>query len=85
MPVVLLLILFTLASQAEDKSYAKQIADFRQEHESSIRSDTGRCCSSAGSNSLREKQSSNCGLVAGSALCGEAGAPRRSYLSRVSQ
>jgi uncharacterized protein len=41
MPVVLLLILFTLASQAEDKSYAKQIADFRQEHESGIRSDTG--------------------------------------------
>jgi hypothetical protein len=41
MPVVLLLILFTLTSQAEDKSYAKQIADFRQEHESGIRSDTG--------------------------------------------
>jgi hypothetical protein len=37
----LLLILFTLASRAEDNSYAKQIADFRQEHESSTRKDTG--------------------------------------------
>ena len=41
MPIFLLLLLFTVASQAEDKSYAKQIADFRQEHESSIRKDTG--------------------------------------------
>jgi hypothetical protein len=41
MPLVLLLMLFTVASRAEDNSYAKQIADFRQEHESSIRKDTG--------------------------------------------
>ena len=38
---VLLLLLFTLALYAEDKDYSKQVADFRQEHESKIRNDTG--------------------------------------------
>jgi uncharacterized protein (DUF1684 family) len=39
--MVWLLILFALTSHAEDKSYAKEIADFHQEYESSIRNDTG--------------------------------------------